>query len=359
MYLRFNYLLALGTTSALALSACTDSTAPSFDGNFDAAATSASLQSVDDAFDTPAYQSLAAMGGEFVVGGGVPAASASLLRAASNAMTVSEQAQLAAQQIAAAVAAPAAILIPEEYRGLTYVYVQGEGYQVDPERTDGPATGVRFILYTVAVNPVTGEITDVLDEIGYADLIDESTDTQAAARLTVVSEGVTYLDYVVSAEGPPTAPSFNIDGFITDGDATAEFSLTVSIQSTFAGTTIGLDYSIDIGDFSIDLTLLAEGDGAGGSATVALTFTHQEHSVLVAGTIENDAGTLTVTANGSTFATITFNPTGLTVVDGDGQPLDQDEINALKKLMDMVQDVFDVWDNLYRPVSFLFEGPQP
>jgi hypothetical protein len=357
MSLRLKHLLALGAALILALSACTDSTSPSFDGNFDATATSASLQSVDQAFDTPAYQSLAALGGEFIVGGGVPAASASLLRASSN-TTLSEQAQLAAQQIVDAVAAPAAILIPEEYRGLTYVYVQGEGYQVDPERTDGPATGVRFILYTVAVNPVTGEITDVLDEIGYADVIDESTDTRVAVRLTVVSEGVTYLDYVVSAEGPPTAPSFNIDGFITDGDTTAEFSLTVSIQSTFAGTTIDVDYSIDIGDFSIDLSLSAEGDGEGGSATVDLTFAHQEHSVLVAGTIENDAGTLTVTANGTTFATITFSPTGLTVVDGDGQPLDQDEINALKKLMDMVEEVFDVWDDLFNPVSFLFEGPQ-
>lgn len=357
MSLRFKYLGALGLGFALALSACSDSTAPSFDGNFDAAATSASLQTVDQAFDTTPFQSLVALGGEFVVGGGVPAASVSLLRASADPLTMHEQAQLAAQQIAAAVAAPAAILIPEEYRGLTYVYVQGEGYQVDPERTDGPATGVRFILYSVAVNPVTGEITDVLDEIGYADVIDESTDTQAAARLTVVSEDVTYLDYVVSAEGPPTAPSFSIDGFITDGDATAEFLLIISIQSTFASTTIDIDYSIDVGDFSIDLDVLAEGDGEGGSASVTLTFTHQDHSVVVAGTIENDAGSLTVTANGTTFATITFGPTGFTVVDDDGQPLDQDEINALRELMDMVEEVFDVWDTLFRPVGFLFEGP--
>ncbi len=358
MSLRFGHLPALGLGLVMALSACSDSTAPLFDGNFDATATSANLQSIDQAFDTPAFQSFAALGGEFVVGGGVPAASASLLRAADNPLTVTGQAQLAAQQIAAAIAAPAAILIPEEYRGLTYVYVQGEGYQVDPDRTDGPVTGVRFILYTVAVNPVTGEITDVLDEIGYADLIDESTDTEAAARLRIVSDDVTYLDYVVSAAGPPTSPSFTIDGFITDGETTADFLLTISIESTFAGTTIDIDYALDIGDFSIDLTLLAQGDGEDGSATVALTFTHQGHSVMIAGTIENDTGTLTVTANGGTFATITFSPTGFTVVDGEGQPLDQDEINALRELLDMVEDVFDVWESLFRPVGFLFEGPQ-
>ncbi len=358
MFMQSKKLRALTSGLAVAVAACSDSTAPSFDGNFDAAATSASLQSVDQAFDTPAFQSLAALGGHFVVGAGVPAASANLLKASANSVTMSEQAQLAAQQIAAAVAAPAAILIPEEYRGLTYVYVEGEGYQVDPERTDGPATGVRFILYTVAVNPVTGEITDVLDEIGYADLIDESTDTEAAARLRVVSSNITYLDYVVSAEGPPTSPTFSIAGFVTDGETTADFLLTVSIESTFAGTTVDINYSIDVGDFSIDLTLAAAGDGEGESATVAMTFAHQGQSVMVAGTIENDAGTMTVTANGATFATITFSPTGFTVVDADGQPLDQDEINALKKLMEMVEEVFDVWEDLFRPVSFLFEGPQ-
>jgi hypothetical protein len=75
MSLRFGHLPALGLGLVLALSACSDSTAPLFDGNFDATATSANLQSIDQAFDTPAFQSFAALGGEFVVGGGVPAAS--------------------------------------------------------------------------------------------------------------------------------------------------------------------------------------------------------------------------------------------------------------------------------------------
>ena len=108
MSLRFRHLPALVLAGAMALSACSDSTGPSFEGNFDAAGTSSNLQTIEGAFATAAFQSFAALGSEFVVGGGVPAASAALLQTASS-ETMSGQAAIIAQQIASAVAAPAAI----------------------------------------------------------------------------------------------------------------------------------------------------------------------------------------------------------------------------------------------------------
>ena len=360
MSLCYKHLGAVTVVAALALSACSDSTGPNFDGNFDAAAASSNLQSIDGAFDTPAFQSFAALGGQFVVGGGVAAASAQLLSTSANPATMSQRAEAAAQQILAAVAAPAAILIPEEYRGLTYDYVWGEGYQVDPDRTDGPATGVRFILYEVVVNPVTGEITGVGDEIGHVDLIDLSTDTEASVQLTVVAGATTYLDYTATAAGPPTAPTFTIVGLITDGETQADFELSASAVVTFVSVTLNLDYEISVGtDFVITAALSLETDAEENfSVEVDVTFTHQGFPVSVTGSITNDLGTLQVRANGNLFATITVTESSITVLGADEQPLDQDEINALRDLVEMLEDVFDVWEDLFEPVEFLFEGPQ-
>ncbi|UCD23513.1 MAG: hypothetical protein JSW51_10760 [Gemmatimonadota bacterium] len=356
MSLRFRHLQALAMASALALSACSD-TGPNFEGNFDAAATSASVQTIDAAYSTPAFQSFAALGGQFVVGGGVPAASARLIQAAAQSVTMTDQAKIAADQIANAIAAPAAILIPEEYRKQTYTY-NGEAYVVNPDRADeAPDTGVRFILY--AVNPVTGEITDGLEEIGYVDLIDLSNDTQASVQLVVASGGVTYLDYTVTATGVITAPTFTIDGYITDGDNQVDFTLVAGYVSTFASVTLTIDYDISVGDFSVsaDLELVTDGE-EGASVTVDVTFTHLGHTVRVFGGVENDMGTLQVTANGQLFATITFTDTQITVVGADGEALDQDEINALRELTEMIEDVFDAFEHLFHPVEFLFSGPQ-
>jgi len=360
MSLRYKHLGVVTVAAALALSGCSESTGPNFDGNFDATATSTNLQTIEGAFDTPAFQSFAALGGQFVVGGGVATASAQLLSESADLVTMSQRAEVAAQQILAAVAAPAAILIPEEYRGLTYDYVPGEGYQVDPERTDGPETGVRFILYEVVVNPVTGEITGVGDEIGYVDLIDLSTDTEASVQLIVVADSITYLDYTVTAAGPPTAPTFIIDGLVSDGENGAEFELSASAVITFASITLNLDYEISVGaDFTITASLSLETDAEENfSVEVDVTITCQGFPVSVTGSVTNDLGTLHVRANGDLFATITVTDSSVTVLGADDQPLDQDEINALRHLVEMLEHVFDVWEDLFGPVEFLFEGPQ-
>ena len=356
MSLRFRHLQALSLAAALALSACSDSSGPNFEGNFDAAETSSKIATIDAAYSTPAFQAFSALGDKFMVGGGVPAASASLIKAAAQSVTMTDQAKIAADQIANAIAAPAAILIPDEYLGQTYTY-NGEYYDVDPSRTDAPATGVRFILY--AVNPVTGEIAEPLNEIGWVDLTDLSNDNQASVRLEVVSDSVTYLDYTVTTTGVITAPTFTIAGFITDGETQVTFRLVAGFVSTFASLTLTLNYDISVGDFSITADLSLETDGQGGeTVSVLVSFTDRGHTVTVTGSVANDVGTLQVTANGQLFATITFTDTTITVVGADGEALDQDEMNALSDLVEMVGEVFDAWEGLFQPVAFLFEGPQ-
>jgi hypothetical protein len=345
----------VGLAAVLALSACSD-TGPNFEGNFDATGTSSNLQTIEAAYSTPAFRSFSVLGDQFEVGGGVPAASANLIRAAAQSVTMTDQAKIAADKIANAIAAPAAILIPEEYRAQTYTY-NGEYYEVNPDRADeAPTTGVRFILY--AVNPVTDEIAEPLNEIGYADLIDLSNDTQASVQLVVASGGVDYLDYTVTATGVITAPTFTIDGYITDGDTPVTFTLVAGYISTFASVTLTIDYDISVGDFSVSADLSLETDGQdGATVTVDVTFTNDGYPVRIFGGVQNDVGTLQVTGDGQLFATITFTATQITVVGADGEALDQDEIAALHNLMEMIEEVFDAFDDLFNPVEFLFGGP--
>ncbi len=357
MSLRLKELLPPSTILAVCLSACNDSTDP-FDGSFDVDQAQASLQTVDDAFGTAAFESFSVLGAEFVVGGGAAAASADLLAAAAGARSVSlsQRAQLTPQEIAAAMAAPAAVLIPEEYRGLTYVYIPGDRYVVDPEATDGPVNGVRFILYTV--NPITKEIAVPLDSIAYADLLDESTESEATIRLRVVSGDISYLDYAASTSGPITSPGFTIAGSITDGVNVAEFTLSVAFEFTFASATIDIDYGIGVDDSSIEITLHLERDGEGeNSASIDITFIHDGHEVFVTGSLVNGEGTLEVYADEQLFATITVTVSGVEVLGAGGEPLTQAERQALHRLLELVEDVMDTFEKLFQPVEFLFSGP--
>ena len=223
---------------------------------------------------------------------------------------------------------------------------------MDETRTDAPAAGIRFILY--AVDPLTEAPVEPLNEIGFADVIDESTDTEAKVRLVVVSQGITFMNYTVGALGPPTSPTLTIAGFVTDGTERADFTLTTALQITFAGVVADIDYDIVASGISIHLALDIEQGQAGSSVVVDLSFTAGSNTVTISGTTQDESGTLEVRGNGTLLATITLTPTGSTVVNGNGDPLSADEIRVLEDIMEFVGDVFDTFEDLFDPVEFLF-----
>jgi len=354
MYQRYKQLAVLAV--AFAVAACSDTLSVGEEA-FDADLTSQDLAAVDSIFDTEAFKSLKALGGQFNIAGPPAMASAELLRAAAHPSEPGNTARIeaAARQIQMAMAANAAVeLIPQQYRGLVLKFVPGEGYVVD-ETLTGPSNGIRFLLY--AVNPVTDEIAEPLNEIGYADLLDESTDQTAAVRLVVVSGEVTFINYLVSANGPPTAPSFSIAGFVTDGEVTVDFDLTVAVQTNIGGTSIDIDYAIDVADRDfhvvLDLSVVMTSEGSS-STSLDISISHGRNTVRVAGELTNDMGTVKVFGNGELFATITLTETSLTIVNANGDPLSDREKRVLREIMDFVDEVFDVWESLFNPVEFLF-----
>lgn len=357
--MRNNLVKTLSVALAFGIWGCgSDTTGPGDEStNFDADATEAGLSTVEGAFETDAFMSLQAMGDEFAIPAASPAMAADFLEAATQPSSpdFAERISEAGSRILATSAAPAAVLIPEDYRGLTLTYTPDSGYAVDTTLTDAPANGIRFILY--AVNPVTGEVSEPLTEIGYADLTDQGTETSAAIGLTVVSGGVTYLDYTVTLTGTIVAPTFTIEGFLSDGTEQADFTLAHSYEVNIAGVTITIDYDVSVGDFSMDLLLeIVAANDESTTITVDESFSDGTNTVTIDGTLEDEVGTLEVRGNDVLFATITIDSTSITVVNGEGEPLTEEEIQALEELIDLSERVSDQFEDLLHPVEFLFDN---
>ncbi len=80
----------------------------------------------------------------------------------------------------------------------------------------------------------------------------------------------------------------------------------------------------------------------------------------ISGTGENDVATLEVRTGsgdgeGRLLATIHTSPTGIEVLNGDGEPLTEEEAKALRHIMKVVDEAFDVFDQLFKPVKWLFQ----
>ena len=360
---RFKRLSALALTLVVGLAACDDGTGPDADGPFNPTASAADIQVVQSAFDTPVFASLGSMSGRFSQINGAPALASTLLDAGWDLATAGESWQLqeAGNRVAGALysTSAAALLIPESFRGRTYVHQPEEGYYFDEARTGAPANGMRFILYEV--NPVTGE--PGLTEIGYVDILDESTDAALVARLVVVSGQTEFMNYTVSASGLLGSISFGVSGFITDGTDQVDLDLTSSFSSTFASERVEIAYSIGVPtrDFNMTASLVMEFERETdlGSMTINVQFSERSNTVQFQGSFslsEQESGTLNVLVNGQLFATITIEADAMVIAGPNGETLSAEQAQALGTMMDGLEGLFDdTFEDFVRPVSWLFQ----
>lgn len=354
--MRFKKLSVVGLALALGLAACSDSTGPNDD--FDPSQSAEDFAAVDDAFNTDVYNSLSAMGEGFGSVTAAPAMAVELVEAGHLSVTSPDTWQERGEAIADLLASSAAqvILIPESFRGRTYEH-NADGWYHSPARTGAPENGIRFILY--AIDPVTHQATDL--EIGYADVMDESTNTEAIVRLQVFSGEDEYVNYTVTASGLVGSLSVEIDGSVTDGITQVDFTLSHSFEATFATARAEFDYVIEVPtrEFSVEAYMLVELDAGteSGSITIEASFRQASNTVVIAGTIdsETDGGTLEVMVNEALFATITITPQSITVTPAEGE-LTAAHIQAFQDITEALDDLFDdAFDDLFNPVSWLFE----
>ena len=355
------YSLATLATAALALSGCgSDSAAPLVP--FNPAGASADFDAVNTTFASPVYTSFSTQSLLFDAAlGGAPLVSASAaaldVHGGGTAGELQVAAARSAERIARIVPRPAgaglsaaSAAIPAQYLGKTFVY-SGGSYVVSAE-TGAPANGVRFILY--ALDPVTLLPAVPLDPTGYVDLIDLSSGSTTAARVVVVSGTTTYLDYRVSATSTVSSGLVAVVGFITDGATRATFSLRSTL--TYASG-LTLSYSLDVPQrgLSIDLTMSASGlTPVASNIAVILDMRGQNGWVRLTGEFNATGGVLNVAINGTPFATITSTTGAAPVITGAaGQPLAQDELDALQRVFDFADGSFASFDEMVTPVGSL------
>jgi hypothetical protein len=239
--------------------------------------------------------------------------------------------------------------IPSEIAGKTFEY-NGTEY-VPTERTGAPSNGVRFIIY--AVNPITLQPTNPLDEVGYVQVTDLSGSTAQAARVVVVSNNITYLDYTAVATATATGGRITVTGYVTDGEHRANINLRSTVTEENG---LSLLYSIDVPqrDVSIDLTMTTTGlDPQTATVGIDLGMSGPNGTVSMSGEFTESGGTITVRVNGDVFANVVSDGGGEPVITGaDGQPLSQEDEVAFQQIFNLTGEAFITFDVMLMPIGF-------
>jgi hypothetical protein len=246
--------------------------------------------------------------------------------------------------------------VPAEVAGKTFEYDVTSGSYAAGARTGAPANGVRFILY--AVDPVSYMPVEPLTETGYVDLTDLSAGSTQAARVVVVSAGITYIDYTVSASSTTTSGRVSVIGMVTDGATQATVNLLSTITYT-GGLT--LTYSLDLPqrDVSIDLTVSASNiSQPSGTIVINLLMRGPNGTVSMTGEFTETTGTVNVRINGNAFARVTTDGVTTTITRTDGTPLAAEEYAALQGIFEIQASAFVSFDQMLAPVGAFFSEPQ-
>lgn len=344
---------SLGTALVLGLSlaACSQTDGPS---EFNPSGVSADIAYAQTAFDSPISASFNAAGGDIGATLGQAAAvvlspGTPLMHPASTERYAKSLARLlpAANGINAAVAA-----IPAEMLGKTFVWDVNTDVYVASDLSGAPAKGVRFLLY--AVNPVTGQPVEPLDELGYVDVTDVSSGSTQATRILVYADGVSYFDYTVRGTGTSSSGALTVEGFASNGVNRVNFDLQNTIAQSTNGMVLTLDYALSIPSRGLELSYTATfGNIAPEQVAVTLDFSisGRNGDIRLSGTYGASGGAFSVKVNGSVFATVTIGDGAPVITSATGTALTPEEEASLQAMLAFYDGSLGVFDNLLAPVS--------
>lgn len=333
-------------------------------GPFDPAGTTADVSTVQGMFTSESFTSFSAASSDIdaVTSGALSASIGAVQGGAGAAHGPLADAPALARKLAAILpGSPASGFsassgnIPATALGKTFVYSTADGHWVVSDRTGAPTDGVRFVLY--AVDPLTHQPVTPLSETGYVDVIDHSGTSSVDVRVVAVSGTTTFIDYRVTASGGTSGGTIRVQGFISDLTDRADFDLKAGISFNGSTGSITLDYDLQVPtrDITIQFTLHADSfttTGADGSLSLLMQGPHGK--VEMNGNFTATGGTLAVKVNGAAFATVTldgnFNPT---VTGSTGEPLTDQERQALEQITAIAGGAFEMINQLLAPANAL------
>jgi hypothetical protein len=144
--------------------------------------------------------------------------------------------------------------IPSALLGATCVWDptlnQGDGaYRDEPGLTGAPTNGIRFRLYTVDAGTLRPVVP--LDDIGFIDIVDLSSDPDFDVDIAAVVGGETLLDYSVTGtyNSSTSAYSLSMLGFVSDGVDQINFTWGAAADAT----SFSNSFQVDLGPVTVSL----------------------------------------------------------------------------------------------------------
>ncbi|HEY7636144.1 MAG TPA: hypothetical protein VH763_11395 [Gemmatimonadales bacterium] len=343
------YLLSLATVT---LAGCGKDNGPS---EFNPQGASDDMAAAQSAFGSSVAASFAAAGTDISVALGGSAAVASSAQLALSRPARTERYTRAVTSLFRSSPGIQAMVvaIPTSVAGKTFIYDTASDTYIASDLTGAPSNGVRFMLY--AVNPLTLRPAEPLNEVGYVDIVDESGSTTSAFHVTVVSDGLTYLDYNASASGTASGGVVTVSGFASDGSTRANFTVQNTITQNANELDIALDYDLRVPsrDFVVGYQAsFAAASGAAVQATVDFSIAGRNGNLSLTGSYSDDGGSFTVKVNGETYATVTITVDGQTVLtSATGQPLTESEEATVRSAVEYYDGSLDLSSSLLVPLS--------
>ena len=353
--------IGLGLGIVVLLSGCGSATNATLS---DPAATSAQVAALDSAFDAPALGSFQAMGSSITPAPPIAQMAARAIRVV-RVQSGGNYANLAAmsktiRQFVPAFAAISQSAIFGSLDGSVYTWNTSSNAYQQTATTGGPSNGVRFILY--AIDPLTGVPSSPLTQVGYVDLMDESTGSAAILHVKVNNTGgtVTYLDYTFTGSGSSTNFSASVSGTVSNGlsgGSNKTLSFNVSISGGSSSVTLSSTYTLNNPAVTVSESMTIADNGTTTTLTVNFTFSRTGEAVNAQGTIAlNDAdgsGTVNVTfkVNGGTYATLTGDVNAPSLARSGGGQLSGAEQDALGHLFIAAADISEKTGEIFNPAE--------
>jgi hypothetical protein len=321
--------------------------APPPPAGFNVAAVDSAVATVSALFGTPAVRSLTALSALLV-----PAAASIALRAAVPTAACAPVAGRAIPVIPVASRNPAGLIADSLFRRVFVYDTAAHAYRAGTD-TSGPPSGIRFVLYNVSSY---GLPVVPLSPDGWLDLTDQSVGTALQLRSQISNGSTTFADYLVRLSGTRAADTALLGGTVTDGSHTLAFRDSTALAGFTVAVSAHMSDSLD--GFTLDmLASRVSFDPFDYNDNLDFTFTDSAQTIRLVGAIRTycllPSIGLTVSVNGTEYATITNGTTTPNVTLAGGQPAATEASLALLGMKDAQQQLFTEFGALFAPAKAL------
>jgi hypothetical protein len=240
--------------------------------------------------------------------------------------------------------------LPTEVLGTTFEWDEGLSQYVPSEATGAPANGVRFLMY--AVNPITGVPESPLNEIGYLDIIDDSSFPPTIdVSMYIVIGGDTLIEVNATGLFGQTTATVTLTGYFSDGQEQLDFAMTAteSYNPQTEDGMFSIGFSLTLGSFTASHTLTFVQTATDESITLEVELSDGTNDLLFILDLESTIDGLVVLAGSGVYwnddqvaiisGTITEDTATITITNAEGDPLTAAEIQALGEVFELIEEL--------------------